>query len=260
MQKYGHHTTSSETTPYKCPACQDTGWVSFEQEMNGDTYSFCRECECVKARAAERLMRQSGLGGALDTLTFDTFETGTDMQRRIKAAAVDYLAALDGDNPRKPWFYIGGNPGAGKTHVCTAICGELLKRNMQVRYMQWVQEARRMKAYINEPDFERITDEYIDCEVLYIDDLFKMRYMVGQPLTPSDADVRIAFTILNARYIQDRATIISSEWDMIRDLLPADEGTFSRVYERCKEHSLFIPRDAQNNYRLRRVKDAARAV
>ena len=256
MEKYGQPTTSCEAKPYKCPVCKDSGYVSFEKEIDGMTYSFSRECECVRAKHAEKLMRASGLGTALEQQTFDRFEEETDMQKRIKYAAVEYLAALDahGDEPRKPWFYIGGNPGSGKTHICTAICGYLLQHHRSVKYMQWVSEARRMKAYINEPDFDTLVDEYIECDVLYIDDLFKARYMVGQPLTPSDADIKIAFTILNARYLQDKPTIISSEWDMIKDLLPADEGTFSRVYERSKAHILYIPRDAQNNYRLRRVK------
>ena len=250
--------TSCETTQYKCHICQDSGMVQFWKEINGETYSFSRECECMRAKKAEKLMRKSGLGQALEQQTFDNFETETEMQQHIKAAAREYLDALDahGEEPRKPWFYIGGNPGSGKTHICTAICGYLLQHHRAVKYMQWVSEARRMKAYINEPDFDTLADEYIECDVLYIDDLFKARYMVGQPLTPSDADIKIAFTILNARYLQDKPTIISSEWDLIRDLLPADEGTFSRVYERCKGHSVYIPRDAQNNYRLRRWRTA----
>ena len=255
MEKYGRPMTSCERTPYKCEACQDTGWIRADM---GNGYSGVKECACVKARKAEGLIRKSGLGQALEQQTFESFQAGTDMQRTIKRAALGYIEALEahGDAPRKPWFYIGGNPGSGKTHICTAICGELLKKNKGVRYMQWITEARRLKAYINEPDFDRLADEFIECDVLYIDDLFKMRYMVGQPLIPTDADIKIAFTILNARYLQDKPTIISSEWDMIRDLLPADEGVFSRVYERCKEHTLLIPRDARNNYRLERVKGA----
>jgi hypothetical protein len=281
MEKYGQITNSCEQEPYKCEICQDTGWVRVDM---GNGYTGVKECACVKAKKAESLIRKSGLGQALEQQTFDAFVTETDVQKAIKAAALDYIEALEaawnrggphgtpegrretGEDGaflpgernayKLPWFYIGGNPGSGKTHICTAICGELLKKNKGVRYMQWITEARRLKAYINEPDFDRLMDEYTDCDVLYIDDLFKMRYMVGQPLIPTEADVKIAFTILNARYLQDKPTIISSEWDMIRDLLPADEGVFSRVYERCKEHTLLIPRDARNNYRLARVKGA----
>ena len=35
----------------------------------------------------------------------------------------------------KGWFVTTGRSGAGKTHLCTAICGELLHRGLPVRYM-----------------------------------------------------------------------------------------------------------------------------
>ena len=58
----------------------------------------------------------------------------------------------------------------------------------------------------------------------------------------TEADIKIAFTILNARYIRNKPTIISSEWDLVDQLLEADEGVFSRVYERCKNHMVIIMR------------------
>ena len=63
-------------------------------------------------------------------------------------------------------------------------------------------------------------------------------------------NIKIAFSILNARYLMNKPTIISSEWDLINQLLPADEGVFSRVYERCKRYRVMIPRNAGNNFRL----------
>lgn len=248
---------SVENTPtsltHKCDLCMDTGWVRVDM---GNGYTGVAECGCVKARKAEKLMRKSGLADVLDQQTFETFVADTDMQRNMKQKAreyVDHLFSIPADAPRKPWLYIGGNPGSGKTHICTAICGKLLKNNVEVVYMQWLNEARRLKAYTNEPDFDSLVDKYTDCAVLYIDDLFKQTYRGSPVLT--DADIKMAFTIFNARYLQNKPTIISSEWSL-EELLEADEGVFSRVYERCKEHTLLIPRDARNNYRLARVKGA----
>lgn len=148
---------------------------------------------------------------------------------------------------REGRIFITGN--CGKTHICTAICGELLKRNVEVVYMQWLDESRRLKSYINEPDFDSLVDKYTDCKVLYIDDLFKQTYH-GTPVL-SDADIKMAFTIFNARYLQNKPTIISSEWSL-ESLLDSDEGVFSRVYERCKGFTVNVPRDMKYNYRLAR--------
>lgn len=233
----------------KCPECMDTGWVQCEIAPG---YMGVRECSCVKARKAERMMQKSGLADALKQQTFGTFEATDEYQQTLKGKAKEYLGKLFSipeDAPRKPWLYIGGNPGCGKTHICTAVCGELLKNNVETVYMQWLDESRRLKAYVNEPDFDGLVDRYIDCTVLYIDDLFKQTYH-GTPIL-TDADIKMAFTIFNARYLQNKPTIISSEWSL-ESLLDADEGVFSRVYERCKGYTVYIPRDAKNNYRLRR--------
>lgn len=236
--------------PHNCQECADTGWIMFEK----DGYTFSRECDCVKARKAKRLMENSGLKDALEQQTFEAFEETNEIQQQIKGTARRYLDAIfsmPSDAQRKPWLYIGGNPGCGKTHICTAVCGELLKANQAVVYMQWLSEARKLKAYVNDEDFETMVDRFTDCDVLYIDDLYKQTYH-GTPIL-TEADVKMAFVILNARYLQDKPTIISSEWSL-SSLMEADEGVFSRVYERCQDYTVIVPRDSSYNYRLMRLK------
>ena len=241
------HTPSSTAEPphYKCELCHDSGWVEVDPETRA-----VRKCACQLAREAEERMARSGLAQAVQTQTFEAFVQKTPLQQRLFKLGQDYLAAVlaSRDNPRRPWLYIGGNPGSGKTHICTAICGELLKANIGCRYMQWLDETRRLKALVNDEDFEDYVADYINTPVLYVDDLLKQKY-TAQP-TFSEADIKIAFTILNARYLQNKPTIISSEWDLIDQLLAADEGVFSRVYERCKGYTLTIERNPANNYRL----------
>ena len=235
--------TSGAPAQYKCPLCRDSGWIPHTNEQG---YHWSTECECVKARNARLRIAKSGLSRSIEVQTFKNFMIDTEIRRQIRKVAGRYARAVI--NGEKPWLYIGGNPGSGKTHICTAVCGELLNRNFGVRYMQWIDEARRLKAFVMEPDFDDMVADYMDCDVLYVDDLFKSRYGYFEP---NDADIKIAFTILNARYIRDLPTIISCEWDLMTDLLPADEGLFSRVYEKCRGYELYIPRDPKNNYRLR---------
>lgn len=223
----------------------DTGWV----EVDPVTRTVAK-CSCRLAREAEDRLNNSGLKDALEQQTFDTFVVKTDTQRRMKETGQRYIKDLFADmqNKRRPWLYMGGNPGSGKTHICTAVCGEMLKRNIPVLYMQWVDVSRNLKASVNSEDFEDMVAQYINVSVLYIDDLLKQRY-TATPLF-SEADIKIAFTILNARYLMNKPTVISSEWDLVNQLLPADEGVFSRVYERCKAHRMTIARTTENNFRL----------
>lgn len=243
MEKYGQHTVSSMPKAYKCEKCHDSGWI----ELGNNTVA---KCACRLAREAEERMRRSGLAEALDTQTLDNFQIKTEVQRKMKETAEKYLSDLleNPKSPRRPWLYIGGNPGSGKTHICTAVCGELLKNNIGVRYMQWLDVSRKLKAVINDEGFEDEVADYINVSVLYIDDLLKQKYTPNPVF--SEADIKIAFTILNARYIMNKPTIISSEWDLVNQLLPADEGVFSRVYERSRGHRITIERKLENNFRL----------
>lgn len=242
--KQAHMNSSDPPPDYKCNLCHDNGWIESRDE-NG--IRFVKKCACQIARESEEKLKRSGLEQALTSKTFETFKVETDVQRMLQKAAKDFLDAYMTEE-KKPWLYIGGNPGSGKTHVCTALCGELLKKNIGVRYMQWVVEARRLKAAVNDEEFEDLIEDYVNVPVLYIDDLLKQKYTENPVFT--DADIKIAFSILDRRTLQNKATIISTEWDLFKQLLAADEGAFSRVFERCKNHTVYVPRNPRNNYRL----------
>lgn len=237
--------STTAKTQFKCEKCHDNGWI----EVDHETRTFAK-CECQIAREAEERLERSGLAEVVQIQTFDRFKVTNNLQRQMLDLGQRYLAdALAARNStRRPWLYIGGNPGSGKTHICTAVCGELLKRNIGVRYMQWVDEARRLKAAVNDDDFEEYVSDYINVPFLYIDDLLKQKYASTPAFT--EADIKVAFTLLNARYLMNKPTIITSEWNLIDQLLPADEGVFSRIYERCKGYTLNIERNPANNYRL----------
>lgn len=241
---------SSDSEQYSCPVCKDTRMISWKDEEGRLTTRFC---ECWPAYHAKKLLRESGLAEAVERQNFDTFATDFAFQREMKALGMRYVAELiersGKHEPRNPWMYIGGNPGSGKTHICTAVCGELLKNNIDVKYMQWATEARDLKFAVNAEDFDDLVSGFTRPSVLYIDDLLKQKYADSPRFT--DADIKIAFTILNARYLMNKPTIISSEWDLVNQLMDADEGVFSRVYERCKGFTIMIGRGKDFNYRMK---------
>ena len=76
-------------------------------------------------------------------------------------------------------------------------------------------------------------DEYKRVEVLYIDDFLKGG--------DTDADIRLAYEILNSRY-NDRGlrTILSSEMTPEK-LLRRDEALGGRIYERARGYVLQAP-------------------
>ena len=211
-------------------------------------------CECQKIRESERRLEKSGLAKEIQEKTFKNFRTDNDWQQNMKDMAIAYGKAYfeaRENGGRIPWFFIAGNPGCGKTHLCTALCGALLKREVPVVYMQWVTDSRKLRGYANDPDaFEDAIAPYIDAEVLYIDDLFKQPS--HKAINVSDAEGKVLFEILNRRYFENKATIISTEWYLETELMDFDDGTFSRVYERSKDFSISVDRDMSKNYRIQK--------
>lgn len=228
----------------KCPVCGGTGWewLGYDKQL----YSWVKACSCSAVANAKRRIAQSGLSELLASCTFDSFQTRELFQKELARTAAAYVNAVTSKaQTEKPWLYVGGQPGCGKTHICTAVCGKLLEAGFDVVYMVWTTEARRLKALVNDAAFDSAILPFVGSTVLYIDDLFKQ----GPGVKPSDADIRIAFEILNARTNQNKATIISSE-RMVNELVELDEGTISRVIQRAKGYTLSIARDQSKNFRL----------
>lgn len=131
------------------------------------------------------------------------YDVEQDFQKIIKEKAINFI------NKPSGLFYISGQSGSGKTHICTAIIKNLLIKFYKVEYIVWQDEMERIKSLeYNERKAE--VDKLSKAEVLYIDDFLKT---TNNDRAISDADLRITNNIINYRYNHDSITIISSELD-----------------------------------------------
>ncbi len=237
-----------EKAVYDCPICRNrTRNARLVELPNGKWDYRVADCKCVETRRSIRRMERSGLKNIIRDYTLDKFVAAEPWQKHIKQAAKDYAEHPDG------WFFIGGQSGAGKTHICTAICREFLLQGRQVVYMLWREEVVKLKGVANDPEQrEPLMDRLKDAQVLYIDDLFKTgKSADGGMQQPTPADINIAFELLNHRYNDPtKLTIISGECTA-DELLRIDEAVAGRIIERSTV--LNIAPDRSRNYRLRKA-------
>ena len=237
---------------YNCDACKNKGWIAEARYI--EKYGYYNEvhtpCKCQKARQAIRRLNRSGLKNVVRDYTFDKYETPDAWQQTIKQAAVRFCQ-VEVNN----WFFIGGQSGAGKTHICTAIAVYYIKRDKEVRYMLWRDEINRIKSIVNEPDeYREAMASLKEADVLYIDDLFKDgKGDDGRYKPPTAADVKAAFEIINYRYNNPNlVTIISSERTLV-ELNEIDEAIAGRIAERAKEsgYCINLKKDKDRNWRMK---------
>lgn len=226
---------------YDCPKCKNKGQIAFLDEQGQFRITLC---DCGNIRKSIKRAEKSGLKKLLDIKTLNNYIVTEKWQENMKNKAIDYIQHHNGS-----WFYIGGQKGAGKSHVCTAMVGEFIKQGKDALYMLWRDKAVELKANVNNFEvYDRLMQELKNIEVLYIDDFYK----TDSENKPTQADKNLAFELLNYRYNNpDTITIISTEL-LIDNLLAIDEATGSRIYEKSKDFQINIAPDIRKNYRLKR--------
>lgn len=226
---------------YNCDICKNKGYIAGIDETG---YEYHKLCKCNRLRAVLRRAKESGLGDILKQNTFDNYKAVEDWQKRIKEKALNFCK----DHSAK-WFYIGGQVGCGKTMICTAIAAHYIKSEKDVKYMLWSEDAKKLKALVNDKDYGEAIKIFKNVEVLYIDDFLKTK----KNESPTSADINLAFEIINHRLLnEDLITIISSE-KLLDDLIDYDEATMSRIYQLTGAYKINIKSDRNKNMRLRNV-------
>ncbi len=215
-----------------CPVCKNTGYI-LRTDDEGCMHS--RECRCMEQRRYNRRIQRSGMADMMKRYTFESYQADDAYRKGLKERAMQFC------NADKGWWYISGRAGSGKTHICVAMCNAFAEKGENVRYMLWRDEATVLKGMVNEPEYKNRMEKLKTVPILYIDDFFKAG---KQKVT--EADISLAFELINGRYNNTKLrTIISSEMP-VKDIIELDEATGSRIWER----SVKI-RAPQENWRLK---------
>jgi len=150
-----------------CLRCNNKGFYMHLRKENGHIYEVLVKCDCATSRSCDNAIEKSGLKTIMQNYTFESFLTPEEWQIRAKETALKYL-----HNHEHKWFYMGGQNGSGKTHLCKAIVGELLKSGFNATYMMWRNEVVTLKAEIMSPAYHSAMQKLKTVQVLYIDDFY----------------------------------------------------------------------------------------
>lgn len=183
---------------YVCKVCSDTGFVGTKM------------CSCLKQLLITKNIQSSGMGNLIDKQSFENFsldvfsdspEIRARMERNIKIAkAFAKNFASHHDN-----LLLIGTTGTGKTHVSTAIAKTVIGQGFDVLYdsaQNIIDDFETDKFRNGYNRTESVSDKYLECELLIIDDL-------GAEFV-TQFSVSALYNLINTRQNKGLSTIIST--------------------------------------------------
>jgi len=193
---------------YECAKCSDTG------------YDGMHYCECFRRAMIKEAYLSSGLGGMLESQSFDNFslkyystavgENGfSDRSRasQILMSAKKYAENFGNENRDecRNLIFFGGT-GLGKTHISTAIAKKVIEKGYSVVY----DTASNILSAFEADKFSRnkaesASQKYLECDLLIIDDL-------GAEFRNQLTEASL-YNLINSRICAGKAMVISTNLD-----------------------------------------------
>ena len=230
-----------------CPKCKNKGVIYFEANCEINAL----ECNCVSIRKMIQELEKCGMKKEVfNNYTLEKFTTDQEWQKVVKAKFVKYLENFKKDEEFRNWLVISAQSGSGKSHLCTAILKEMMIDGKKGKYMLWLDEVQKIIAlkksvhYLNQQKFDDIMYELKNVDILYIDDFLK-NYN-----DKKIDEIDIAYEIINARYNNNKITIISTE--VLKEQLEnINMAICGRINERANGYWTQLKYDKERNYRMK---------
>lgn len=197
------------TVDFKCKICDDTGFLKTG-----------KPCSCYKQEQIKISYEHSNITAVLDRENFDTFNldifsteynaayktTPKEHMMTVLANCESFVYDFEKKNQNNMLFF--GQTGLGKTFLCNCIAKALLDKGHTVLYQTSFRIIDTISNYRfsnkKTPDMRFKYNMLINCDLLIVDDL-------GTEMTNTFSTTEL-FNIINTRLLEDKKTIISTNY------------------------------------------------
>ena len=203
---------------YRCPDCQDTGYIENEK------------CHCLRQRIIDEMYQQSNLREILKAENFSTLSYqyyDTENIEKMKVAIETCKNFTESFDKTFENILLCGTVGIGKTFLSNCIAKEILDQGHSVLYLSAFQLFDLMAknsfsgSTPKDGDFAKQYPHIFDSDLLIIDDL-------GTELMNSFT-VAGFFLVINERILRKKSTLISTNLSPEEIFTTYTDRTASRI-------------------------------
>ena len=193
-----------------CKKCEDLGFVEGKY------------CDCLKQEISKILLKNSGFENlqSFEKSNFDIFENKEEV-KKIYKLMYDWCNKTDST---KNLVYLLGPTGTGKTHLLSCMANEFIKQNKIVVLATAFNLSQEFLKFHTSQNKSDILDNYLSCEVLFIDDLGTEPFL-------NNVTREYTYLIINERKAKGLKTVITSNLSLMDLRDRYDERIFSRIVD-----------------------------
>jgi len=170
-----------------CPRCHGAGYLRYDVPADDPRFSELIMCDCtqaeLEAKRRQQLEKRSLLVGDLETKTFESWKQKFPHGRPPKdspdaAFRIAKIYAEDLNPVEKPWLFLFGPQGTGKTHLAAAVAHKRIAQGQPAIFMNvpdLLMHLRRAFSPTSEVTHDDLFESIRTTPMLILDDLGRQR-------------------------------------------------------------------------------------